>query len=57
MEFSVTIFRQLKGVLAISTKPMYQSGWQLMIIHGKYSRLHACFDKVNNGPKYKTLSK
>ena len=48
---------ELKGVLANCTEPLYHFGWRLLILHGKYPRLHVCFDKVNNDVIYKTMSK
>jgi len=32
---------------------MCQFEWWLLTIHGKYSRLHVCFDRVNNGLTHK----
>ena len=32
------------------TKLICQFGWQLLILHESNPRLHACFDKVKNGP-------
>ena len=47
---------EFKGLFENCIEPICQFGWRLLILHGKYSRLHLCFDKVNNGPTHKTIS-
>lgn len=49
VKFKVVMFGWIEGSILVNAQwPICQFWWQLLIIHERDPRLHACFDKVNN---------